>query len=249
VGQRLTSDVDDIEEVGPRNPLAVKTVGGANPSVVSAFAQETVSVGTAVSMLTQAIFSGAVRATLAIETVSMRFRIDGGPPSPTVEVLVNPDDVIVLPNQAMMENFQAIATAAQPATIWAIYESGLPGATGLQIIRGQGTDDQGNTYANLNTLIAGEDQSNGLVRVERPLQFVATATAHPLGTVLTSVPGVLHSVTIQDNTSSSPTDILPAFTLPASTVFPLPTIILDVQFTAGLKLTTTHSTVICLAYR
>jgi hypothetical protein len=202
LAQRPTSDVDEHEEVGPYNPLAVKTVEGANSSVVSAFAQETVTIGNTAGTLTQAVFSGAVRATIAVETASIRFRIDGGPPAATVGILANPGDIIVLPHPVMIANFQAIRTTSVSATIWAIYESGLPGGLGFQVIRGQSSDGLGNTNVNLNTLISGEDTTNQVIKVEQRFSYL-NSTGGTTAVNVKGSSGFLHAVIINTPAAGS----------------------------------------------
>jgi hypothetical protein len=239
LGQRPTSDVDDLEEVGPYNPLAVRTVGGANPSVVVASAQETLTVPSAPTPLTLAVYDGAVRATIAVETASIRFRIDGGAPTATVGILANPGDVIVLPTQAMMDNFRATRTTSVSAALWAIYEFGQPGALGFQIVRGQGTDGLGNTNVNLNTLISGEDTTNQVLKVEERFCYLNSTGGTAAVNVKTSA-GFLHAViintpaagTIQlfDGTGGAGTSMgVIAASAPAGTYF------YDVTFATGFS--------------
>ncbi len=119
-----------------------------------------------------------------------------------------------------------------------------------------GIDANRNMKAVLATLLAGEDLTNNVMKVEQRFSFASYSTAQA-ATVVKSGTGFLHTVTILggtagaitvwDNTAGSGTTILPAFT-PGNVTVPV-TITLDVSFATGLTITTAAATVIALSYR
>lgn len=115
-----------------------------------------------------------------------------------------------------------------------------------------GTDASGNLNAGLATLIAGEDLTNNLLRVEERYSYAAISTA--VTTVVKSGAGFVHAInvlggtlgaiTVYDNTSASGTTIWPTFTPLAAQPW-----IIDASFGTGLTVVTAAATVIQVSYR
>jgi hypothetical protein len=117
------------------------------------------------------------------------------------------------------------------------------------------TDANANLKVTEATLLAGEDLTNNVMKVEQRFSYAAISTAAT--TVIKSGSGFIHTIsivggtlgaiTVYDNTAGSGTTILPTFT-PTATL-PCPPIPLDVQFSTGLTIVTAAATIIVVAYR
>lgn len=105
------------------------------------------------------------------------------------------------------------------------------------------------------TLMAGEDQTNNVMRIEQ--QFIYQAISTATTTTLKSGAGFVHtlsiiggtagSIVVYDSTTGSGTTILPSFT-PGSVSVPA-TITLDSKFSNGLTIVTGAATVLHVSYR
>jgi len=61
------------------------------------------------------------KATIAVETASIRYRVDGGEPSATVGLLANSGDILSLIGRSEIKFFRAIRTTATSATLTVDY--------------------------------------------------------------------------------------------------------------------------------
>lgn len=113
-----------------------------------------------------------------------------------------------------------------------------------------------NIKVTLATLLAGEDLTNNVIKVEERFSYAGYTTAQAAVTIKSGA-GFLHTVTIAggtagavtiwDNTAGSGTVIIGAFT-PGNVTVPV-TLTLDVTFATGLTFTTAAATVITFSYR
>ena len=107
-------------------------------------------------------------------------------------------------------------------------------------------------YTSLATLIAGEDLTNDVLKIERRCSYVAISSA--TATVVKSGAGVLHRITvtggttgtivIYDNTAGSGTKIADFDTINALASYEL-----NVAFATGLTIVTSAATKITVSYR
>jgi len=74
-------------------------------------ARETVSVGQTSTALTAATYANTRHAIVTVETVPIRFTVDGTAASATVGHQADPGDVITLTNQDQIRKFRAYAPA------------------------------------------------------------------------------------------------------------------------------------------
>ncbi len=136
-----------------------------------------------------------------------------------------------------------------------IYNTTAPTLVNGQEVKPQ-ADVNGNQKQTLATLIAGEDLTNNVLKVEERFSYASYSTAQT-ATTIKSGAGFLHTVTILggtagaitvwDNTAGSGTTILPAFT-PGNVTVPV-TLTIDAIFSTGLTFTTAAATVIEFSYR
>lgn len=133
---------------------------------------------------------------------------------------------------------------------WAIYN-----ATPTTRSEGQGgplqADLKGNLNVNLGTKVAGEDQTNDVLKAEQ--QFAYTNITTQTTTTIKSGAGLLHNiiintpvasavVTVYDNTAGSGT-LIGTFTLPATLLSSGPiSVLLDLKFVTGLTIVTSGAT-------
>lgn len=116
-------------------------------------------------------------------------------------------------------------------------------------------DSNSELLVTLNTLLAGEDLTNNVMKVEQQYNYATITTAAT--TVIKNGSGQLHSInivggtlgaiTVYDNTTGSGTTILPTFT-PTATL-PCPAIILDEKFSTGLTIVTAAATILNVSFR
>jgi hypothetical protein len=112
----------------------------------------------------------------------------------------------------------------------------------------------------LNELLSGEDQTNGVFKVEQRFSFVNIVLAAPTTTVIKSGAGFLHLITVNksagtgvitcyDNTAGSGTTIA-TITSPVTLVESQFTLTYDVSFATGLTcVTSTAAQDITVSYR
>lgn len=126
----------------------------------------------------------------------------------------------------------------------------------VQVVSGLGYDDvvdsNGNLRVNVNVLLAGEDQTNDVIKTEQRYSYshIATNTT----TVVKSTPGFLHSITVNttaagaitvyDNTAGSGTviAILKSSVVEGTYTF-------DVTCTTGITVVTAAASDITVSYR
>lgn len=119
-------------------------------------------------------------------------------------------------------------------------------------------DESQNLNVNLGTLIAGEDLTNNVLKVEQRMSYANIATATT--TTVKSGAGFLHSIvinkhvatgiiTVYDNTAGSGTLIATITTGAALLSDPPLTAILDVSFATGLTIVTSQAENITISYR
>lgn len=116
-------------------------------------------------------------------------------------------------------------------------------------------DSNGYPVFSLGTLIAGEDLTNNVLKVEQRFSYAAITSATTTTVkasagfvhTISIVGGTLGAITVYDNSSASGTTILPTF-MPTATL-PAPTIVLDVSFAVGLTIVTAAATILVVSYR
>lgn len=87
-----------------------------------AFEQKTIDATVGGIALTGATYGTAKYAEIDIETASMRFTVDGTPPTATLGHLVNPNDIIRLDSNEDIVAFRAIRTGSTSAVINVSYQ-------------------------------------------------------------------------------------------------------------------------------
>lgn len=144
--------------------------------------------------------------------------------------------------------------ANNPIKVGGVYHTTAPTFTDGQ--RGDlQLDNNGNVKDTLATLIAGEDLTANVMKVEQRFSYASISTATT--TTVKSGAGFLHTlsilggtagaITVYDNTAGSGTTICATFT-PGSVSTPI-TLTLNVSFGTGLTIVTGAATVITVSYR